>query len=700
MAALTSIRSKGKLIAICVGGALLAFVLGDFINSGATIFGASQTKVGEINGTSIDYNEFQAKVNERETFIKLASGRSTVDAETSDQIREYCWDQTVRENTLAKNANEQGVIVTDAEIAAMIQSGNVTPTIRQAFSNPQTGIYDPNYVAMFIQQGDAQSRFIWQNMEQELRESQQYNKYLNMIAQGLYITNAEVEREFANRTQLSDIKYVAIPYSDIKDDEVSVTEADLKDVYNKNIKRLERFQETRDLAYVAFDVIPSEKDSAAALEDVNKVKDGLAQAAANEVENYINSKSDVPFSNYHYSKGDIQNPVVDSLMFAEQPGFVYGPYVEGEYYKVARLINTEMLPDSVKASHILIAFRNPADSVAAKAKADSLLDVYKSGIDFGALAMQFSDDQGSQKDSGNLGWIVERTPFIPEFKDACFATDKGKTTVVKSSYGYHIIKVTDKTAPKRKALVGFAQIEIRPSSQTRQMVYSKASEFAGVNRKPAEFEAAIQSNGLIRRIAPNLLANSRGISGIENSRELVRWAFNDDESKEVSDVKEFGDRYIVAALSAVHAKGVPSFNEAKQMLTLEATNNVKAGAIMNKIQGASGVDAVAAKMGKTAQEARNVNFEMAQIPGIGFEPAVIAVASSLGQNQVSAPVKGINGVYVLENTSFTPAQAIQPLNVTTDKTQMLNEIQYRAVYQVPQALTKMANIVDKRVKFF
>ncbi len=699
MAVLSSIRSKGKLIAVCVGGALLAFVLGDFISSGQAIFGASQTKMGDINGTTIDYRQFENQVKAREQFTQLIYGRS--DGNAADEIRENVWQQAVRENTILKNANDQGIIVTDAEIANLIQTGYVTSTIRQLFADQQTGLYDPSKVTRFMQEGtDAQSRFIWQNLEDELRESRQLSKYLEMVNAGLYVTTAEVEREFAQRTQLSDIKYVAIPYSDIKDEEVSVSEDKLKTFYNENIKRYESTTETRDLSYVVFDVIPTQKDSAAALEIANSIKDGLASATPAEVESYINSKSDVPYSPFHYNKGELNNPAVDEMMFANEPGFVYGPYVDGEYYSLARLISKDMLSDSVEVSHILLVVSNPADSLKVKAKADSLLDVHKSGINFGALAAQFSDDQGSSADSGKLGWVTERTNFIPEFKNACFATDKGKTTIVKSMYGYHIIKVTNKTAPKLKVAVGIASVDIRPSSQTRQAAYALASEFAGRNRTRKQFDEAVTAQKLVARVAPRLTANTRQIPGIENSREIIRDAFNDEKAKEVSGVYEMGDRFIVAVLTGIHPKGTQTLASVKTEVTRLATNDAKGDAILAKLGTVSSVEDAAGKMGKEVKDANSIHLDMMQIPGIGFEPKVIAAAAALQQGQVSKPIKGENGVYVLQNTSYTPAQAIQPLNITTDKKMMQSDLTNRASYQIYNAVMDQANITDQRVKFF
>jgi len=690
------------LIAICVGGALLAFVLGDFISSGATIFGASQTKMGDINGTTIDYQQFQLQVESKEAYMKSLYNQSALNGNMADEIRDQVWQQAVMENTILKNANDQGLIVTDDEVAHLIQTGYVTNVIRQIATDPQTGMYNPQQVNDFIVQGsnNSQYRFLWQNMEDELRQSRQFNKYLSMVNAGLYVTTAEVEREFAQRTQLSDIKYVAIPYSEIKDEEVSVSDDKLKAFYNDNIKRYVSSTETRDLSYVVFDVIPTDKDSAEALKIANSIKSGLETATAAEVESYINSKSDVPYTPYHYGKGELSNPTVDEMMFAQEPGYVYGPYVDGAYYNVARLISKEMLADSVEASHLLLLVNNPADSLKVKAKADSLLGVYNSGIDFGALAAQFSDDQGSAADSGKLGWITERTNFIPEFKNACFATEKGKTTIVKTAYGYHIIKVTGKTAPKQKVSVGIASVDIRPSNQTRQAAYALASEFAGRNRTRQQFEQAVTEQKLTARIAPGITSNTSQIPGISNSREIIRDAFNDEKSKEVSGVYEMGDMFIVAVLTGVHPKGTQSLASVKNEVTRLATNDAKGDAILNKLGSVSSVDEAANKMGKEVKDATSIHLDMNQIPGIGFEPKVIAAAATLQQGQVSAPIKGETGVYVIQNTSFTPAQAIQPINITTDKRMLENDLKNRASYQVYQSIIEQANIDDRRVKFY
>ncbi|MBO7143059.1 MAG: SurA N-terminal domain-containing protein [Bacteroidales bacterium] len=703
MAALQSIRNRGKLIAIAVGAALLAFILGDFLNSSYSIFGQNQFNMGEVNGETISYQDFMEKVNERENFIKLVTNQSTLSGDMQDQIREYVWEDMIRENVIGVNAKKLGIAASDDELINMIKTGNVTQTIRQLFANPQTGMYDPSIVMSFLsdqrQETRAANQYVWDYLERELRENRVSSKYFNMIASGLCVTTSEVEQEFADRTTISDVKFVSLPYSDVKDEEIQVSESELNQYYNENRKLFERDAETRDVNYVAFEVVASQKDSTYSLDIINGLKNDFA--STNEVVSFINSKSDVQYSDINYNKGEISDATVDSLMFAEQPGFVYGPYIDGGYYKVARLIDIKNLPDSVKASHILVAYRQGEDTTVARQKADSLLTVLKSGIDFGALAMEVSDDQGSAADSGNLGWITDRVNFIPEFKDACFATEKGKITTVTTMYGVHIIKVFDKTQPKKKVNVGFLQIEIEPSNETRQQAYAQASKFAANTREVSKFTEAANAAGLSLRVAPGLTSDTRYIPGISNSREFVRWAFDAEKSKEVSDVMDFDGRLVVAAVVGVHPKGIAPMSAIKSSVQSEVIAKKKGEKILADLasKNTSSVDALAAQVNRPVQEASNISLTSVQMGG-NYDPAVVAVAASLDKNQVSKPIAGKTAVYVIQNVNKTPAQPIQPVNVDTDRNAMQRDLSSRASYQAYNALIKMANIVDERYKFF
>lgn len=700
MAALQNIRKRGTIIAIVIGFALLAFVLTDFINSSSSFFRNDQLKMAEINGESIDYNDFQNLVQEREQFYKIAFNRSTLDGKTSDEIRAYVWENLVSKYTIGKSVEALGLSATPDELVDMINTGMVTPMISQGFVN-ENGVYDPAMVQRFLSEDqNGKNEYIWHYLEQELKENREYSKYISMVSSGLYVTDAEVRKEFAERTHMVDFKYVALPYSEIPDSEVSVSDQDIKAYYDQNKATYYRQIESRDVAYVTFDIVASQADSAKAMEIIQECKPGFVSAT--DVPSYVNSKSDVPYVDMHYSKGDFSNKLIDSLMFSNNTGFVYGPYVDGEFYSMARIIDSKSIPDSVKVSHILCAIGQDGDTLAPKHRADSLLQVIKSGVEFKALASQFSDDKTSAKDSGNIGWITENVNFVPEFKSAAFKADVNVPVIVKSNYGYHIIKVTQVTSPKTKVSVGILKVEIRPGSETGAAAYALASEFSGKNRTLDQFNKAVEAQKLTRRVAPNLTSSARGVAGIENSREFVRWAFDEEKSKSVSDIMQFDERYVVACVDKIHSQGIPELSDVKDNILPEVTAIKKGEKIITKFAGRNitGVDAFASENGKAVSMANSVSFNQYQINGIGYEPAVMACATEMQKDAVSKLIAGKNAVYLIQNTSYTPAQQIQDLNITTDKSAMENDLRSRATYQLNAAIIQMSDLKDLRYKFF
>lgn len=697
MAALQSIRNRGVIIAIVIGLALLAFVLTDFINSSSAFFGQSQFTIAKVNGNSISYQDFMNRVEAKENFYKTLYQRSSLDGQMTEQIRNQVYNEIIDENTIGKNIENLGIRATGKELADLIKIGYVTPTIRQICSN-QNGVYDPSIIQNIMQQVDQnpQLAYIWQNLEDEFKLQREQSKYITMIAQGLYVSKKEIEQEFAERTHIVDIKYVALPYSEIKDEDVAVSDKDLKEFYSQNQQRYQKLVETRDLAYVTFDVIPTKEDSAVALKDIKSLQESFE--ATSDPESFVSSKSDVAYRDYLYSKGDITNQIVDSLMFSAQEGTVYGPYLDEQYYTMARLISRKMIPDSFKVAHILVEDKT-ADTLATRLRADSLLREIKNGVDFGAMAMQYSDNKNSARDSGNLGWVTANVNFEKEFKDAVLSAPVNQLATVRTQYGVHIYKVIAKTAPKAKAKIAFVRVEVSPSKQTRANVYSLASTFAGKNTTVEAFENAIKEEGLIRKIAPQLNGNTPNVAGIEDSREMVRWAFNDDKSDVVSDVFEYGDRYVVACLEGINPRGYAQLEQVKVDVNREVLAQKKGEKIINELGNNANVEQVAAQKGKTVQQANALNLQAYQIPGMGNEPQVLAKACSMGKDE-SAIVAGKNAVYVIQNTSYTPSQQIQEMNYTTDKNVMENDLKSRATYQSIDAIRRMSDIEDLRVKFF
>ncbi len=705
MATLEKIRSKGPLVATVIGLALLAFILGDFIRSGDSLFSRNKFQIAQVAGESLQYQEFEKRVEDYVNVYKIRSGQSAIDENTMEQIRQQVWDQMVQESVMRNEYSHLGVGVSSDELYDMVTGKNVDPMIRQSFTNPETGQFNPSAVVQFLKNMDqdpsGNSKLLWLFIENELSHKRAFTKYTNLIAKGLYVTKSQTESEFSERSYIIDFKYVAQKYATISDSSVAVSEADLKSYYEQHKKEYKQ-GESRGVEYVTFDVVPSNDDRAAAQDWINKIKPELATAT--DVKQFVNSNSDVPFNEKHFKKGELPNKELDSMMFKEVAGFVYGPYLEDNTFKLAKLVEVKDMSDSVKARHILIQpdGKKIVDMKRAKVIADSLKDVIvnKKG-DFTKLAETFSADQGTAKKGGQLDKFAEGAMVKP-FNDACFNGKKGDLVVVESQFGIHIIEVQEKTKEIKKVQVAIVQRKIEPSSRTYQAVYADASKFRANNDSRVKFEKSIVDLKLTKKVAPNLAPTEKVIAGLDNPREMVRWAYKS-EKNDVSQVFEFGQRYVVAVLTDIREKGYATLEQVKPQLEYLVRQDKKAEILIGKMKSATSetsIEAVGQKLSSNVSEAKNISFSSFQVPDAGYEPELIASAVLAAKDKISAPIKGKNGVYIFVVTSITPAPDAKGMNLSADKTKLSQGVQSRANYQAYEALKELADITDNRAKFY
>jgi len=690
------IREQSTLLLILIGGAMLAFILGDLLNSGGFLLNGSPTEVGEIAGNTVDGRAFEARVQESIDNYKAQTGQSTVDNATTDQLREQTWQQMVREFVLGQELDAAGVHVSAEELYDLVQGNNPHPQVVQAFTNPETGQFDQAQVISFLKrmETDEDLKKRWIAFEKDIAKLRRNEKYNNLIKKGLYVTKAEAESDYLAKNQSATIRFVLKRYSSVADSTVEVSDSDIKKYYNANKSKYEQ-DASRDVEFVAFKVDPSN-------EDFEKVKN-WADRTKSEFETtendtlLVNRESDVRFNARWLAKGELGGNI-DSLMFAAQKGFVEGPYLEGQTYRLAKLIGVKMAPDSVTARHILLKPQTYGSVERAKSTADSLKQVIANGGDFAALAQQLSEDPGSGAKGGDLGWFKEGQ-MVPSFNDACFDGKKGDLVVVESQFGYHIIEVVDQKGNTEKRAIAFIDRTVEPSTKTFQVVYGSADEFARSITSLASFDQEITSRGLNKRIASTLKENDKTIAGLENPRELIRWAYKA-EKGDVSDVFELGNTFVVAALTAVREEGFTAMDEIKEELEVGAIKEKKAAKFMQEFDAAKAGDiqAIADKMNLPVEIKDNILFSASAITGLGREPALLGTVGGMETGDISKAIKGDQGVYVvyLESRSEVPAQQ----NYASNASQLNSSLSSRVDYEVFEALKEKAEIVDNRAKFF
>ncbi len=690
------IREQSTLLLLIIGGAMLAFILGDLLNSGGFLLNGSPTEVGEIAGNTIDGRAFEAKVQESIENYKTQTGQSTIDNATTDQLREQTWQQMVRDFVLGEELDATGVRVSAEELYDLVQGNNPHPQVLQAFTNPETGQFDQAQVISFLKrmETDEDLKKRWIAFEKDIAKLRRNEKYNNLVKKGLYVTKAEAEGDYLAKNQSSAIKYVLKRYASVADSTVEVSDSDIKKYYNTHKSKYEQ-KASRDVEFVIFQVNPSNED----FEKVKNWADRLKpEFAATENDTLlVNRESDVRFNARWLAKGELGGNI-DSLMFSAEKGYVEGPYLEGKTYRLAKLVGVKMSPDSVTARHILIKPETYGSVEKAKTTADSLKEVISNGGDFATLAKQLSEDPGSGAQGGDLGWFKEGQ-MVPSFNNACFDGDKGDLVVVESQFGYHIIEVVDQKGNTEKRAVTFIDRAVEPSTKTFQVVYGSADEFARSITSLASFDQEIANRGLNKRIASSLKENDKTIAGLENPRELIRWAYKA-EKEDVSEVFELGNTFVVAALTAVREEGFTALDEIKEELEAGAIKEKKAAKFMEEFEAARAGDiqTIADNMNLPLELKDNILFSAAAVSGLGREPALLGTVGGMETGDISKPIKGGQGVYVvyLESRADAPAQA----DYRTNASILNSSLSSRVDYEVFEALKEKADIVDNRAKFF
>ncbi|HQW23360.1 MAG TPA: peptidylprolyl isomerase, partial [Bacteroidia bacterium] len=423
---------------------------------------------------------------------------------------------------------------------------------------------------------------------------------------------------------------------------------------------------------------------------------GKEYAETSDNLSFVSQNTDGAVDTTYHAKGTL--PVmVDTALFNAAIGTIVGPYEEGNSVKVSKLTGEKVVSDSVKARHILINIMD-GDSTKAMATADSLKNAVKKGAKFADLAMMFSKDQGSAIKGGDLGWFRQGM-MVPTFNDACFNGKKGDMPIVTSQFGIHLIEILDKSAGSKQVQVLTLERKIEPSQRTYDAAYNKANEFASKNSTGEAFDSAIVKQGLNKRIADNIRENDKNIPGLDQPRELVRWAYTAKKG-ELSKIFTFGDKYVMAHLVGIKEKGTLPLDEVKDAVTVEARKIKKAQMLLDKFNaaGSGDVDAIAQKLNVTATDADNVNFANSYIPGMGNEPAMVGTIFAMKAGQTSKAIKGENSVAVIMVKSFTTPPA------TTDFSANIKQLQdqrkSRSDYEVQNTLKEKANIADNRAKFY
>lgn len=691
----------GVIIVGLIGFAVISFLISDAVRLGSPFWSGNPNEVGEVAGESIGIQDFNAKVEQNAANFKQQMGQSNLAAQMMAYVVDNTWNQTISQILLDKEVKRLGLEVGKTELNDMISGKNPDPQVVQSFGDPQTGQINREQLNSFLnniekQENGSPLRQQWGNFLVTISQNRLSEKYFNLVKNSLYVTSLEAREDYAQRNQLADFKYLSLDYASIPDKQVKLTDADFEAYYDDNQYRFKNEQETRSFTYVVFDASPSKTDSAEINAKIAKLANDFRVSANDSLFVSINSDTKTPVA--YVRKGQL-DPALDEAVFNAAPGTLVGPVFSNGSYKLAKVLVSKVGPDSVSASHILI---NPATEGGldkAKAKADSIKQLIQKGGSFAALAAQFGTD-GSKDKGGDLG-TFGRGAMVPAFEEAVFNGSAGELKVITTQFGVHVLKINKQIGSSKVVKVAVVDKALTSGSKTQQLAYSRASAFLNEANDGDTFDELAQKSNYKKLVAENVLATQADITGLDNPRELVRWAYKADDGDVSDQVFESGDKFVVAKLTDIKEKGILPLAQVKKQIEPLVIKQVKATLLSEKLNNAltaGNLEQAAQKLGKTVTPVQNIVFANPVLPGIGQENKLIGAIFGSQPGKLSKAIQGESGVYAFVVNQFSkPAPLV---NAFKQKQQIAQILTQRGPSSAFNALRDRANIKDNRVRFF
>ena len=711
MAVLNKIRQRSLVLILVIALALFAFVIGDvFRNLDST--GGPQDIIATVNGEDIKREPFMLAVQN----MQQRTGPNT----SETQVKNNIYNEELRRIIMSSEFDKLGLTVEKDKMRELLETsfGNYPE-----FQN-QDSIFDVNKMSAFIAnlkdiqpQGAPLSTFTinyaqWTNNEQSLANNALTQQYYNLVKAGVNATVTEAEDDYIAGAKTLDLKYVQVPYTTIADSLVTVTKSDINDYIERN-KDTYQVDATREILFVEFKEEASVEDEDALKAELLVLRSDKLEFNEStkgtdtvfgfdntkNIEAFVNSNSDIKYSADYFRPAQL-GTAKDSLSNTAI-GEYYGPYKDAGYYKYSKILDKASKADSVKVRHILIPFAGATSAAPdvmktneeAKATADSIYSVLRVNRSKFVDLLELSSDKVSNEKEGVIEFAYNQG-FAPPFKAYSFDNKKGDMGVVETSFGYHIIEILNQTAFNNTLQLATGARKIEPSEKTNDDVFNAKQKFE-IAAETGDFrELAAERNLTVKPVTFKEL--DENIPGLGSQRQVVRWAF--DNETEVGDYKSFtvaGVGFIVAQLVDVNEEGLMSVEDAAASASTAVRNEKKAEMIRKKIATGALAD-IAAAQGQTVKNATGVTMSNTTLSGAGAEPKIVGAAFGLGQGEVSKPIDGNRGVYVVEVTKVSEATKLE--NYAAIIARLSNARKNNVQTKVYSALEAAAEIEDNRAK--
>ena len=700
MATLEKIRSKGLLLLIVVGLALVVFIVGDLVNSGSTYFQENGANVAVINGDKVKIRDYAEKMEQFNDVVKLQYGNNIND-EMMEQIRQMVWESTVTEKVVGDDCAEIGMMVTKNELADMLVGNNISPMMmnNQMFFN-ENGQFDVNIVKQFISMLDSEDasqnipyeqlrlyRNYWRYWEHAIKTNRLQEKYTNLLNAALVVNPLEAKYAYDNAKVSADAVYAMKNYFAIADSTVNVSDAEIKARYNEKKEQFKQKQ-SADVKYIAVEIKPSAEDFAEVEKWINDLKEEFT--TTEEIADVVNSNSDVQYRGENLVKDQIDADFQE-FAFNGKAGDVMGPIFVDNTYKMARIIENGINSvDSVNLSNMYLR-RETAE--ATQALADSIMDAVKKGADFAELAKTHSLLQNAAN-GGEIGWVSEMG-LEKKIATPAFSTPAKGMFQVKEGNHINLFYVNQLGQNVVKAKVAVLARSVDATSRTQATLYNNLKQFIVDNNTIEKLEAEAANNGYVVMTAKNLDINASAINNVKKAREAVRWVFENKEGA-ISDIFEVENQIIAVAVDKHNAEGYRSVESVRPQLLSELRKEKKGDILVAEMNGKTMAQLSAE--GFRIDTVRNISFASTYAGAIGNEPSLFARVAGAEVEKESPAIKGNTGAYIFK--VINKEEAAKPYNEKEEMVMLETREGYINQYLSIEALKEAANIEDLRYKYY
>jgi peptidyl-prolyl cis-trans isomerase D len=737
MSVIQKIQEKyAKLMAIIIAVALMIFVVMLAFENGGSLFkGGNSTTVGRVNGHAIEYIDFSKKVQQQEKNME-ARGYGSGSA-IQQQAMDAAWNDEVNTVIEESELDKLGIKVGKKEMGDILYGPNGPADLKKLFTDTATGVYNGQLAkqqidaAIKIKKGTPQQieqrdqliAFINFQQDQRLRD-----KYISLLANSVNYPKWFVEKQIADKGQLAKMAFVRQPYAGSGlDSGIVISDKEIMDYFDNHKKDYKQQTiESRSIAFVSFSTKPSAADSASVRDKVEGLKSGFD--SAKNISNFLAAQGVNNFYDSYLGGKDIQIGVKDSI-FKLPVGSIYGPYIDGGSYTIAKLLGKRQQADTVKVRHILIATaqRDPQsgemvptrDSAVAKKLIDSIQTAIAKGSNFDTLCIKFSEDPGKNdqqtgKFNGGVYDKVTSGRMVAEFNDFVFGHPAGTKGVIKTDYGYHYIEILSTKGSTEAYKIAYLPKAIESSTETEINANNDANQFAANSRDQKSFDANAdklqKERGFGKNVASDITPMSYQVSGLGQSRALVKAVFKADLG-EVIEPEKAGDAYVVAIVTEINEEGKITIARARPLIEPLLKNKKTAERIKQKIGNITTLEAAVAALGgkqpiETIDSLRMIGAQTrtTMSTGITNEPRIIGAAFNPANKGkvVNQALEGANGIYVIRVDDVS-ATSVAEANIADERKNRYQtdkqQVQYGSRSPI-EILRAAATIKDRRVNFY